>query len=94
MTRRLITTVDAIGYENSAVGLAQQLSHRLGITHVEVNADSGTVAVDFDEQRVEPSDVDRLIAECGYHGFHGATSVPYRIGADRSKSYSVVRRSR
>jgi hypothetical protein len=35
-----------------------------------VNRRTQTVAVDFDETRLEASDVGRYIAECGYHGLH------------------------
>lgn len=66
--KRLVTAIDAIMVENSAVGLARQLSRRSGIEHVSVNPRTQTVAVDFDETRLQPSDVGRYIAECGYHG--------------------------
>lgn len=68
--KRIVTVIDAIMVENSAVGLARQLSQRAGITHVDVNPDAQTVSVDFDESRLQPSDIGRYIAECGYHGLH------------------------
>lgn len=82
--KRIVTAIDAIMVEDSAVGLARQLSQRLGIRHVTVNPRTRTVAVDFDETRLEPSDVGRYIAECGYYGLHedsscrgrGARAVP------------------
>ena len=68
--KRIVTAIDAIMVEGSAVGLARQLSQRRGIAQVNVNARTSTVAVDFDETRVQASDVGRYIAECGYHGLH------------------------
>ena len=68
--KRMVTEIDAIMVEGSAVGLARQLSRRSGIEHVTVNPRTQTVAVDFDETRLQPSDVGRYIAECGYHGLH------------------------
>ena len=68
--KRIVTAIDAIMVEDSAVGLARQLSRRSGIEHVSVNPRTQTVAVDFDETRLQPSDVGRYIAECGYHGLH------------------------
>jgi copper chaperone CopZ len=72
--KRMVTAIDAIMVENSAVGLARQLARRAGIEHVSVNPRTQTVAVDFDETRLNPSDVGRYIAECGYHGLHGDSS--------------------
>lgn len=68
--KRLVTAIDAIMVEGSAVGLERQLSRRSGIENVKVNPRAQTVSVDFDETRLKPSDVGRYIAECGYHGLH------------------------
>ena len=68
--KRLVTAIDAIMAENSAVGLARQLSQRAGVERVNVNPDARTVSVDFDESRVQASDIGRYIAECGYHGLY------------------------
>jgi len=67
--KRFITAIDADMFEDSAVGLERQLSRRAGIGHVEVNRSTHTVSVDFDDVRVKRADVQRLIAECGYHGY-------------------------
>ena len=64
--KRLITTIDADMFEDTAVGLERQLGCRAGIDPVEVNRAAHTVTVDFDDRRVEPAGVERLIAECGY----------------------------
>ena len=90
--KRIVTPLDAIMVESSAVGLARQLSHRPGIERVTVNPRTQTVAVDFDETRVQPSDVGRYIAECGYHGLRADSScrtmVPTVMKAPRRKQYS------
>jgi hypothetical protein len=72
--KRIVTTIDAMMVEDSAVGLARQLSHRSGIGRVSVNQRTRTVAVDFDETRLEASDVGRFIAESGYRGLHEDSS--------------------
>ena len=68
--KRIVTAIDAIMVEDSAVGLARQLRQRSGIAQVNVNQRTHTVAVDYDEDRVKASDIGRYIAECGYHGLH------------------------
>ena len=73
--KRLVTSIDADMFENSAVGLERQLARRAGISHVEVNRATHTVVVDFDDARVRRDDVQRFIAESGYRGYcsdHGA----------------------
>jgi hypothetical protein len=75
---RLTVPVDATGFENSAVGLVAQLERRPGIAHVDLDADMHTVAVEFDQSRITASDVSRLIAECGYHGYL-ANSAPVTV---------------
>jgi copper chaperone CopZ len=71
--KRLVTTIDADMFENTAVGLERQLTRRAGIGHVDVNRATHTVTVDFDNGRLEPAEVKRLIAECGYRSFCLAT---------------------
>ena len=73
--KRLTTNIDADMFEGSAVGLERQLARRPGIKHVTVNRKTHTVSVDFDDARLKRADVQRFIAESGYHGFcpdHGA----------------------
>jgi len=65
--KRLITSIDTGMFENTAVGLERQLARRAGIDHVQVNNATHTVTVDFDNRRVKSADVERMIAECGYH---------------------------
>jgi copper chaperone CopZ len=67
--KRLTTTIDADMFESSAVGLERQLARRTGIGHVEVDAATHTVTVDFDATRVKPAEVQRFIAESGYRGY-------------------------
>lgn len=74
--KRIVTAIDAIMVEGSAVGLERQLSRRSGIENVKVNPRAQTVSVDFDETRLKPSDVGRYIAECGYHGLHEVSASP------------------
>ncbi len=68
--KRLITNIDADTFEDSAVGLERQLAGRAGICHVEVDRATHTATIDFDDRRVEPAEVERFIAECGYRRFH------------------------
>ena len=83
--KRFVTAIDAILVEDSAVGLARQLSQRPGIAQVNVSARTGTVAVDFDETRLRASDVGRFIAECGYHGLHADSPEPRSPAARRTR---------
>ena len=46
--KRIVAAIDSIMVEDSAVGLARQLSRRPGIAQVKVNTRTQTVAVDFD----------------------------------------------
>ncbi len=74
--KRIVTAIDSIMVEDSSVGLARQLSRRSGIAQVNVNTRTSTVAVDFDESRVNAADIGRYIAECGYHGLHSDSPEP------------------
>lgn len=67
--KRLVVTIDADMFEGSAVGLERQLACRKGIGRVDVNPRTHTVRVDFDDRRMKRGDVERIIAECGYHGY-------------------------
>lgn len=71
---RLITAIGTGMFEQSAVGLERQLARRTGIAHVDVDQAAHTVTVEFDDARVKPAEVHRLIAECGYHGYIDETA--------------------
>ena len=88
--KRIVTTIDAMMVETSAVGLARQLSQRAGVERVNVNRDLHTVSVDFDESRVKASDIGRYIAECGYHGLHtDSPALPRGRATSRERSSRI-----
>ena len=71
--KRVVTTIYADMFEDTAVGLGRQLTRRAGIDHVEVNHAAQSVTVDFDNTRVESAEVERMIAEHGYRRHYVAT---------------------
>ena len=64
---RLITAeFDRLGFEHSSIGLAHQLQIRAGISRVDVDPRTDRASITYDETRLTASQVQRLIAECGY----------------------------
>ena len=49
------------------VGVEKRLRRRVGVNRVDVNFLSGTATIDYDEARVALDDINRFIADCGYH---------------------------
>jgi hypothetical protein len=62
----MIAEVEGLVFEHSQVGLARQLTHRSGIEGVDVNSRAGTARIHYNQGRITPDDIRRLIAECGY----------------------------
>ena len=58
--------VDHLLFEHSDLGLARQLAQFPGVLRVAVNAQSGLVAIDFDDRRVTKARLERTICDCGY----------------------------
>ncbi len=48
-------------------GVEKRLRRRAGVVRVDVNFLTGTATIDYDEARVALDDINRFIADCGYH---------------------------
>ena len=64
--RRITAECDRLGFEHSSIGLARQLATRAGISRVEVDPSADRASITYDESKLTASQVERLIAECGY----------------------------
>ena len=64
--RQITAEFDRLGFEHSSVGLGRQLRVRAGISGVEVDPRADRASISYDETRLTASQVERLIAECGY----------------------------
>jgi Cu2+-exporting ATPase len=62
-------TVQIVGMMSicDGAGVEKQIKHRDGVVKVNVNFLSGTATVVYDETRISLDDINRFIAECGYH---------------------------
>lgn len=58
--------VDHLRFEHSDLGLERQLAQFPGVIRVAVDAQSGLVAIDFDDRRVTKARLERTICDCGY----------------------------
>ncbi len=48
-------------------GVEKQIKRRDGVVRVDASFLSGSATIVYDEARVTPEDIDRFIADCGYH---------------------------
>lgn len=64
--QRMRCHVDHLWFEHSGVGLRRQLSPFTGIEAVSVDPAAGAVIIEFDESRLDPVGIRRLISSCGY----------------------------
>ena len=64
--RRVTAEIERLTFEHSCVGLARQLRCRPGITQVEVDTHAERATITYDDTRLSTSQLERLIAECGY----------------------------
>ena len=79
------TTVEIDGMMSifDDAGVEKQIRRRDGVARVDANFLSGTATIVYDEARVAPDDINKFIAECGYHC--GGEVVPAHI-CERGKS--------
>lgn len=70
--RRVTAEIERLTFEHSCVGLARQLERRPGITQVEVDTRADRATITYDDTRLSVSELERLIAECGYECLHSA----------------------